>query len=117
MKVVRPNRLACGYLGILLGGAGVLALDSAAFSQNAANAAKFSGVEEVIVTARKREERLKDVPVPVTAVSAATLVENNQTKLTDFYKLVPGLSLSSDNRGASSITIRGLSTATFQNPT
>jgi len=43
----------------------------------------------VVVTAQKREERLQDVPVPVTAISAETLTDQNQTKLQDYYSQSP----------------------------
>lgn len=72
----------------------------------------------VIVTAEKRTERLQDVPVPVTALSADTLIEGNQLRLQDYFSQVPGLSYTTDIRGSPSISIRGLMTATdFANPT
>jgi iron complex outermembrane receptor protein len=75
-------------------------------------------LEQVVVTAQKREERLQDVPVPVTAISADTLVENNQLRLQDYFAEVPGLNYTTDFRGAPSVSIRGLATATgFANPT
>jgi outer membrane receptor protein involved in Fe transport len=69
-------------------------------------------LEEIIVTAQKREERLQDVPVPVTAISADTLVDNNQLRLADYYSSVPGLNLTSDGSGAVSLAIRGITTGT-----
>jgi iron complex outermembrane recepter protein len=76
-------------------------------------------LEEVTVTAQKREERLQDVPVPVTAVSGQSLIENNQVQLQDYYTQVPGLSLSPspDGSGAPSLAIRGLATGGYTNPT
>jgi len=66
-------------------------------------------LEEVVVTAQKREERLQDVPVPVTAVSAESLVESNRLSLADYYTSIPGLSLSLDSlRGQVNVSIRGL---------
>src|ERR1700686_4993995 len=53
----------------------------------AQNAQKGSGqtLEEIVVTAQKRSERLQDVPVPVSAISAETLAENNQLRLQDYF--------------------------------
>jgi iron complex outermembrane recepter protein len=65
---------------------------------------------EVIVTAQKREERLQDVPIPVTALSGDTLAENNQTKIEDFYTKIPGLSISPGVFTFQNISIRGIST-------
>jgi iron complex outermembrane receptor protein len=75
-------------------------------------------LEQVTVTAQKREERLQDVPIPMTAVSADTLLESNQTGIQDFYNLVPGLTISSDGyHSLSSLAIRGISPDGFGNPT
>jgi outer membrane receptor protein involved in Fe transport len=75
-------------------------------------------LEEVIVTAQKQEQRLKDVPVPVTAISAAKLVDSNQTKLQDYYTKVPGLNLTvRGDGGAPQVAIRGVTTGGIANPT
>lgn len=65
-------------------------------------------LEEVVVTAQKRAERLQDVPVPVTAVSADDLVNSNQMQLRDYYSKVPGLSYAPDYRGSAVVAIRGI---------
>jgi iron complex outermembrane receptor protein len=65
-------------------------------------------ISEVIVTAEKREERLKDVPIPVTALNASTLVQSNQTRLQDYFSSVPGLNLTPGVEGDQNITIRGI---------
>ena len=76
-----------------------------------------TGLTEIIVTAQKRSERLQDVPVPVTAISADTLTENNQLRLQDYYTSVPGLSLNSTGQGDAQLAIRGLTTGGNTNPT
>jgi outer membrane receptor protein involved in Fe transport len=67
-------------------------------------------LEEIIVTAQKRSERLQDVPVPVTALSAITLAERSQTRLQDYFADVPGLNLTSSGTGQMNLSIRGLTT-------
>ena len=74
-------------------------------------------LEEVIVTAQKRNERLQDVPVPVTAIDAQTLTERNELRLKDYYMSVPGLSLNSNNLADSNLSIRGITTGGLTNPT
>ncbi len=78
-------------------------------------------LEEVIVTAQKREERLQDVPVPVTVIKADSLVENNQVRLQDFYTSVPGLTVMPSTSGSGgsfqSVAIRGITTGVYTNPT
>lgn len=44
---------------------------------------------EIIVTARRREERLQDVPVAITALSARALNRNAVTDLVGIAQLVP----------------------------
>ncbi len=75
-------------------------------------------LQEVIVTAQKREERLQDVPVPVTAIRADTLLDTNQLRILDYYTSVPGLSVTPDDLyGSARVTIRGITTGGFSNPT
>lgn len=49
---------------------------------------------DIIVTARKREERLRDVPISVLAVSGDALAERNVARLTDLVTVVPNFTLS-----------------------
>ena len=67
-------------------------------------------LQEVVVTAQKRVERLQDVPVPVTAIDAASLVESNQVSLQDYFSTVPGLNLTSSGGGDTLLAIRGVTT-------
>jgi iron complex outermembrane receptor protein len=48
-------------------------------------------IEEVIVTAERRESRLQDVPISVTALSAQTLERANITNTRDLALVTPGL--------------------------
>jgi len=75
-----------------------------------------AALEEVVVTAQKREERLQDVPVPVTAISGDTLVNSNQLLLQDYYASVPGLSLTPTTASSLILAIRGVTTGQT-NPT
>jgi iron complex outermembrane recepter protein len=58
----------------------------------AANSSPVAGrLKEIIVTARRRQERLLNVPVDVTAVTRATLTSLQVTQIGDLPSLVPGL--------------------------
>lgn len=84
-------------------------------TQETANASNLS---EVVVTAEKRSERLQDVPVPVSAITTAGLLESNQTRMQDYFAQIPGVDFTSNVRGAPLIAIRGLVTGTdLVNPT
>ncbi len=60
---------------------------------DAAYGADARPIEEVIVTAQKRSERLQDVPVPVTSISVEELTSSSQSLLRDYYTHVPGLNV------------------------
>ena len=74
-------------------------------------------LQEVIVTAQKREQRLQDVPIAISVVTAESLLSTNQTGLHDYYSQVPGLSVAQMTIGPSAVAIRGITTGINQNPT
>ena len=65
-------------------------------------------IEEIIVTAQKREESLQDVPIAVSALSADDLALRQAVRFTDLQLNVPNLSYSETNFGGSSVSIRGI---------
>ena len=71
-------------------------------------------LEEVVVTAQKREERLQDVPVSMTALSGDQLVSLKLNSGTDIAKYTPNLRISNaGNEDQPKISIRGLSQFDF----
>lgn len=76
-----------------------------------------TGLTEIVVSAEKRSERLQDVPIPVTALSAQTLLNNNQVRIQDYYTSVPGLSFTPNVQSQQSLSIRGVTTGGNTNPT
>ena len=90
--------------------AAVLAAAPGAASAQASNA-DSAQLEEIIVTSTKRAERLQDVPVSVTAVTADVLERNNVRELGDLVKLSPGLVINYGSQpGNFSINMRGIGT-------
>jgi len=76
-------------------------------------------LQEIVVTAEKRSERLQDVPVPVTAISADSLVASGYERLQDYFSQVPGLTFTSSTTDLSMVAIRGIITGaveTVNNP-
>src|SRR6202008_2360313 len=65
-------------------------------------------LEEIIVTAQKRQEVLQDVPQSITVISNATFERQQADNLQDYLALIPGLSLEGSTRGVSRITLRGI---------
>jgi iron complex outermembrane recepter protein len=64
---------------------------------------------EIVVTAQKRSENAQDVPVSVTALSAADLVNRQIEDITDLQRQVPSMAVG-QLYGANLITLRGIST-------
>jgi outer membrane receptor protein involved in Fe transport len=78
----------------------------------------YSNGETIIVTAQKRAERLSDVPVPVAALDASSLLASSKTSLQDYYTQAPGVNLTA--LGESSVpllAIRGITPGGYVNPT
>jgi iron complex outermembrane recepter protein len=86
-------------------------------TQTGAEPAPAAQEEEIIVTAQKREERLQDVPVPVTALNGAELAEDNTLRLQDYFTSVPGLNVAPTSQASQTLTLRGLTTGGAGNPT
>jgi len=69
-------------------------------------------IEEIIVTARRREESLQDVPGTVTAFTAATLESAGVQRAADFIALTPGVSIvDAAEIGDTQVNIRGINGA------
>jgi iron complex outermembrane receptor protein len=66
-------------------------------------------LEEVIVTANKRSERLADVPMSAVVLSGQQLTESQANTLQDIANRVPGLQLVSDSPVDNQLIIRGIS--------
>jgi len=80
-------------------------------------AADSDELEEIVVTARKREESLQSVPVTVDAFSEQTIQSAGIESPRDFVAMVPNMTLvETQNVGNSFITIRGISQARNSEP-
>jgi iron complex outermembrane receptor protein len=90
----------------LLVSACALSLAPAAHAQTAAApaASQAANVEELVVTARRREETLKDVPIAVSAYTAASMERTGVRDITDLQKTTPSLTLQ-PARGSNSTLI------------
>lgn len=69
-------------------------------------------LEEIVVTAQRRQERLQDVPISVTAYNQATMDAQGTRSIDDISRLTPGVtfmrSANNNNSESSSIAIRGI---------
>jgi iron complex outermembrane receptor protein len=67
-----------------------------------------ASLSELVVTARRQEERAIDVPIPLSAMSGSTLEHSGGYTLTDIQNRVPNLVAFNTNPRNSSVGIRGI---------
>ena len=91
--------------------------EPASMSGEQATSSGSPTLEEIVVTAEKRAERLQDVPIPMSSITASSLTENDEFRLQDYYSTIPGLNIQfSGSTGAPSLSIRGITTGGQSNP-
>ncbi len=83
-------------------------------ANNAGDNQSGSGLEEIIVTAQRRAERLQDVPISVVALSPETLNAAAVTTTADLGMVTPGLRIDATGNTIQP-TIRGITTTLSQN--
>ncbi|MFU8763909.1 MAG: TonB-dependent receptor, partial [Haliea sp.] len=73
------------------------------------SAQEFARLEEVVVTAQRRQESIQDVPIAISAIDAERLRQQNINSAFDLLGKVPSLTVSSagNPRNAEVVTIRG----------
>lgn len=112
----RGSALAAA-LGVLagLGVAPEQAAAQTAAAVTEAEAADTSfNVSEIVVTARKRDEKLFDVPGPISAVSGTSIEALRLFDARDLLSLTPSAFLQENNAGtARDVSIRGVGTPTL----
>ena len=94
------------YLGALSIGLGFSQTDSAFAEED---------VEEVVVTASKREANLQDLPMAVQAITSEELEAKNISDFNDIANLVPSITVDDTGSGNSYFYIRGVSDGGFGN--
>src|SRR5258708_8476294 len=67
-----------------------------------------STLDDIIVTAQKRSERLSDVPLSITAVTGESMRNLGITNTSDLAKIVPGFTAVQSPYGAPLYTLRGI---------
>ena len=104
--IFKDNRNAMSYLGALSIGLGFSQTDSAFAEED---------VEEVVVTASKREANLQDLPMAVQAITSEELDAKNISDFNDIANLVPSITVDDSGSGNSYFYIRGVSDGGFGN--
>jgi outer membrane receptor protein involved in Fe transport len=97
--------LTAGSIHILAGHAGP--------PKRASEKIQRSGpLQDVIVTANRREESAQNVPITLQVISGATLAKLNVANFDDVVTYLPGVTAHGVGPGQSNIYVRGLATAT-----
>jgi iron complex outermembrane receptor protein len=95
--------------------AGLVSAPAITTAQDAAEA-DSSGLEEVVVTARKREENLQDVPLSITAFTADDIEARGLRGLADIAAQTPGFSFENYGGSLGTPVIRGQTQGVLTNP-
>src|ERR1700691_6044121 len=98
------------FVGLILSGCtGWAAAQSQAQGVSAENApAPSNGIEEVVVTALKRDTTLQETPISISAVTGASLANAGIQDLTNLTHAVPSLTFEDAGPTGTRITIRGI---------
>ncbi len=101
------NRSLCIALTVcsLLAATAALAADPGTASGPTTASADTGTIQEIVVTARRYSEDLQNVPIAVTALSAATLQTQAVTNLQDLNSFVPNMKIAADRATSSTINV------------
>ncbi len=69
-------------------------------------------IEEIVVTATKREESIRDIPASISAFEGAKLEAQGKLNLDDFAGQTPGVTLAEFSPNFARVSMRGISTDT-----
>ena len=75
-----------------------------------AESAERASVEEIVVTARRREETAQSVPIPISAMSGDQLADRGITEIKNIEQITPNLSFLNSGvaRGTAQVFLRGI---------
>ncbi len=91
----------------------ILATGFSVNAQDAATKGEPEQIEKVVVTAQKRAQKLKDVPLPVQSISKSQIDNTGASAVADLVPQIPGASVvSKSTPGFETVQIRGISSGT-----
>ena len=101
------------FSSYLMSATALVAIPFSAHAQQAP-AETGAGLDEIVVTAQKREQNMQDVPVAVTALTEKILTNRNIKTVSDLPRLAPSLTITQGNVPTNnSINLRGIGTTAF----
>jgi iron complex outermembrane recepter protein len=96
------------YISICAGATLALLLGNDVFADAPSAPEQSATLDEVVVTARKREETLKDVPIAVSAISGDALQAQQFYEVRDVAQVAPGLNITTDSPARAFVSMRGI---------
>jgi outer membrane receptor protein involved in Fe transport len=85
-----------------------------ALDQRANSADQASGLQEIVVTAEKRGERLQDVPISITALTGSELDQSSVQGVSEALRHVPGVAaFEGFEGGGTQVVVRGVTASNF----
>jgi len=110
LTTIRSLLVAVGVSGVQ-----ILAPSSAEAQATASTVAHNNeqlGLEEIVVTARKREERVQDIPASITVLDSNAIEAAGVNSFEDMTRLIPNFTIHENYRsGQPFLTMRGIPTA------
>jgi iron complex outermembrane receptor protein len=114
VRHVLRTRMSLAVAGGIVACAAAMPAHGEAVPEDTAADATRAVVEEIVVTARRREERLQDVPVAVQAFGAEQVRQYDITNISNIKVLAPQVSFDRAFTGSgTSISMRGISSASL----
>lgn len=117
MHDIGKNRFRISHAAWLLGSVGALSMTNGAMAQTVASAPAEAqsavvdrgGLEDIVVTARRRSESAQDIPVAITAMSGDMLARQDITSLEKVAAMTPQFQVGRSAVGSGAqLTLRGI---------
>src|ERR1700722_20387722 len=72
---------------------------------------KFDQLQEIVITAQKRESTVQTTPISITAITGQDLQDRGITDISSIVQSVPGVSMRSSGPGQTELEMRGMTSS------
>jgi outer membrane receptor protein involved in Fe transport len=100
------QKLSYAIAAILSGSGMGMGISHAATATDTSDA---EGIQEIVVTAERRNESIQDVPITIQAITGEQLKELSVSTIEDVLKYLPNVTFATNGPGSGNIFMRGLS--------
>src|ERR1700678_3858664 len=104
---MNSNKKLSYAIAAILSGSGMgMRISHAATATDTSDA---EGIQEIVVTAERRNESIQDVPITIQAITGEQLKELSVSTIEDVLKYLPNVTFATNGPGSGNIFMRGLS--------